>query len=118
MGLFQMNARELYDRADSISENAFFKILGRGIMVVVGPAAIGMMGWVGNALWDMKAEQAKMTGEMNVLRTTIELQMSDRYRGSDAARDFRIRDQKDVEQDRRIQSIETRLDRQVVPTPR
>lgn len=111
MGVWTMNARELTDKADSIAENAFLKLIGRVGMASAFPVLIASMTWIGSAFWTLNTEQAKLAGRIAVLTNTIELQMSGRYRDSDAARDFKARDQKDQEQDRRLDRLDAQVDR-------
>lgn len=111
MGVWTMNARELTDKADQWAENAFLKLIGRVGMASAFPVLIASMSWLGSTLWSMNAEQGKLAGRIAVLTTTIELQMSGRYRDTDAARDFRARDQKDAEQDRRLDRLDVQVDR-------
>lgn len=111
MGVFHMNARELTDKADQWAENAFLKLIGRIGMASAFPVLIASMSWLGSTLWAMNAEQARLAGKVDVLTERISTQMEDRYRASDALRDFKARDQKDAEQDRRIDRFESRVDR-------
>jgi hypothetical protein len=110
-GIWSMNARELTDKADSIAENAFLKLIGRVGMASAFPVLVTAMTWGGNTLWDMKAEQAKLSGKVDVLTERLSAQMDDRYRGSDARRDFLTVIQKNEEQDKRLDRFEVRIDR-------
>src|SRR5690606_18036645 len=118
MGILQMNARELSDAADTWAENGILKFAGRFFMTLTLPAVT----WLGITVWDISKTQteskgeisaslAQLRGEIAVLNATYKLQMEGRYRDSDAVRDFKIRDQKDTEQDRRINSLETKFER-------
>lgn len=109
MGILGMNARELTDAADTWSENGILKFAGRFFMTLTLPAVI----WLGATVWDISKNQseskgelsaalAQLRGEIAVLNVTVKTQMEGRYRDTDAARDFKVRDQKDLEQDRRI----------------
>jgi len=111
MGVWTMNARELTDKADSIAENAFLKLIGRIGMASAFPVLVLVSTWAGNTLWDMKAEQSKLAGKVDVLTERVSMQMEDRYRKSDADRDLRTRDQKDAEHDRRLDRLDQRIDR-------
>lgn len=116
MGVLQMNARELTDAADTWSENGILKFAGRFFMLLTLPAVT----WLGSTVWDISKTQseskgelsaalAQLRGEIAVLNVTVKTQMEGRYRDTDATRDFRVRDQKDTEQDRRIQENSERI---------
>lgn len=107
MGLLSMNAQQLTEKADDLSENGILKLAGRFLMLMSAPAMI----WLGTTLWAMNGEQKTLSAELKALRETISLQMSGRYRDIDAVRDFQIRDQKNIELERRIGVVETRVDR-------
>lgn len=62
-------------------EGVWFSYIGRMAAV----AALPLLAWGAVQITTLSAE-------MRVLKTTIDLQMTDRYRGSDAMRDFRVRD--------------------------
>lgn len=61
-------------------------------------------------LVELTAEISATRTEINGLRTELNSRTDDRYRASDAARDFRLRDQKDIELERRLQALETHGD--------
>lgn len=111
MGVWAMNARELTDKADQWAENAFLKLIGRIGMASAFPVLIASMTWLGSTLWALNTEQAKLAARLDVLTERIGQQLNDRYSGSDATRDKALREQKDAEQDRRIDRIERRIDR-------
>lgn len=118
MGAWSMNAQQITDAADTIAENAFLKLIGRAGMVAALPVVLAGGTWLGNTLWTLNGEQARLSGQIAVLTSRIELQMSDRYRGADADRDFKLRDQKVIDLERRVTSIEARLETRIrrVPT--
>lgn len=111
MRVWAMNARELTDKADSIAENAFLKLIGRVGMASAFPVLVASMTWLGSTLWSLNAEQSKLAGKVDVLTERLSISMDDRYRGSDARKDFRAVEQKNEEQDKRLDRFELRLDR-------
>jgi hypothetical protein len=108
MGVWSMTGEQLTNKADQIAENAFLKLIGRIGMASAFPVLIASMTWLGSTLWALNAELSKQSGRIDVLTERIGLTMDDRYKASDARRDFLLRDQKDVEQDRRLQRLEER----------
>lgn len=113
MGVWSMTGEQLTDKADRIAENAFLKLTGRLGMASAFPVLIASMSWLGSTLWHLNAEQAKLTGRIDVLTDILTGNTGDRYRSSDALRDFKLRDQKDAEQDRRIEDILREIQRVV-----
>lgn len=109
MGVWSMTGEQLTSKADQIAENAFLKLVGRVGMAAAFPVLIASMSWLGSTLWALNAEQAKLSARMDVLTEQIKSNMEDRYRSGDAVRDFRLRDQKDLEQDRRINELIQRM---------
>lgn len=107
MGVWSMNAKQLAHAADDVSENGMLKLAGRLMMIVAGPAAV----WLGVTLWTMYGEQTKLTVKLDNLTTQISELLRTQYRDSDATRDLKQRDQKDIEQDRRLSGAELRIDR-------
>jgi len=107
MGVWAMNAKQLAEAADDVSENGMLKLAGRLMMLIAGPAAI----WLGVTLWTMYGEQTKLTVKLDNLTTQIGELLRTQYRDSDALRDLKQRDQKDIEQDRRLGGVEVRMDR-------
>lgn len=104
-GVWSMTGEQLTNKAERFAENAFLKLIGRVGMASAFPVLIASMTWLGSTLWSLNADQAKLTARIDVLTERIEGNMSDRYRSTDALRDFKLRDQKDAEQDRRIEDI-------------
>lgn len=101
-----MNTREITDRADVLAENGVLKLLGRVAMAASAPAII----WLGVTLWDISREQGRLQGKLDLLVERIDRASEDRYRAGDAIRDFKLRDQKDRQQDLRIDRNERRID--------
>lgn len=106
-----MNTHDISETADRWAENSVLKLLGRAFMALFIPVIGGATIWLGTTMWDMSREQARLFGKIELLTERVETTMDDRYRASDANRDFARRDQKDAEQDRRIMRNETRMDR-------
>ena len=111
MGILQMNARELTDRADQLSENGILKLIGRWGMTITLPMVSGSLLWLGNVLWDMKAEQARLSGQIALLAQQITQLSESKYTANDANRDAKAQIIEDNEQDRRIGALETKFER-------
>lgn len=107
MGVWAMNAKQLAEAAEDVSENGMLKLAGRLMMLISGPAAV----WLGVTLWTMYGEQTKLTVKLDNLTSQIGELVRTQYRDSDASRDLKQRDQKDIEQDRRLGGVELRVDR-------
>ena len=71
------------DIAEKAAANAWFTIVGRSAMV----ATLGVTAWLVQG-------QISVQTDLKVLTNTVSLNMSDRYRGDDARRDFQLRDLK------------------------
>lgn len=67
--------------AERIVTNVWFTLLGRAAAL----AALPLLAYMGKIILDVQ-------GDVRVLNATIGFSMSDRYRGSDAARDLKLRD--------------------------
>lgn len=67
--------------AERLASNVWFMLIGRAAAIAVLP----LLAYLGKAVLDMQ-------GDVRVLNATIGFSMGDRYRGSDAARDFKLRD--------------------------
>lgn len=77
--------------------------IGLPLFIYIGGGAL-------NAITDLKDKQATMSAQLQVLQATISLQMTDRYRGDDARRDFQLRDIRiDANKDR-IERLERKLE--------
>lgn len=98
----------LSHKADRLAENVWTRLLARVAMAVTLPLG-GWIGWQALGKLDhVAASQTEMTRSVDSLgyRVTnlegvVKVQAPD-YRAADAARDLRLRDQRDAEQDRRI----------------
>jgi len=111
MGVLQMNARELYDRADSIAENAFLKVVSRISMALAAPIVAVGITWFGNTLWTINNAQGELSGKIALLTQQITQLSEGKYTSNDANRDAKAQSIKDSEQDRRIGALETRFER-------
>lgn len=69
------------DKAERLAANAWFTNIGRAAAIT----ALPLLAYMGKMIIDVQAD-------VRVLNATISLNMSDRYRGSDALRDFKVRD--------------------------
>lgn len=106
-----MNARELYDRADQIAENAFLKMVSRVSMALAAPIVAVGITWFGNTLWTINSAQAELSGKFALLAQQIAQLSEGKYTVNDANRDAKAQLVKDNEQDRRISSIEAKIER-------
>lgn len=91
--VWDMNAAQLYRRADDIAENAFLKLIGRIGMALVAPVFVVSISWLGTTIWQMNTNAALLTGKVDVLSERITDQL--------IATSQRVTDQ-----DRRIQRLE------------
>lgn len=90
-----------------------------GGTAVLGAVAIGFIAVSSlNKLDSLERGQAASTTAVSVLderlarmQKSLDSLALTAYSATDALRDFRLRDQKDMEQDRRIGSAETRIDK-------
>lgn len=105
-----MNARELYDRADQISENAFLKMVSRISMALAAPIVAVGITWFGNTLWTINNSQGEMKGQINLLAQQVSQISEGKYTANDASRDAKAQTVKDNEQDRRILTLESRVE--------
>lgn len=69
------------DKAEKLAANAWFTNIGRAAAI----AALPLLAYMGKMIIDVQSD-------VRVLNATITLGMGDRYRASDAARDFKLRD--------------------------
>lgn len=106
-----MNARELYDRADSIAENAFLKLVSRISMGLAAPIVAVGITWFGNTLWTINNSQGELGGKIALLAQQIAQLSEGKYTVNDANRDAKAQTVKDNEQDRRLNALETRFER-------
>ena len=73
------------DIADKAAANAWFTIVGRGVMILTPIVVVPLLGWVGTNL-------IALNTKVEVLGNTVSFAMTDHYRADDARRDFQIRD--------------------------
>lgn len=78
-------------KVEQLATNVWFLLFGRAAAVV----ALPLIAYLGKTVLDMQSD-------VRVLNATIGFSMGDRYRGSDAARDLKLRDLE-------IDTIKTRL---------
>ncbi len=71
--------------AEKAASNAWFTIVGRGIMILTPVIVVPLLGWVGQSL-------IALNTKVEVLGNTVSFAMTDRYRADDARRDFQLRD--------------------------
>lgn len=106
-----MNARELYDRADQIAENAFLKIVSRISMALAAPIVAVGITWFGNTLWNINTAQGELSGKFALLAQQIAQLSEGKYTVNDANRDAKAQLVKDTEQDRRLNNLEAKFER-------
>lgn len=110
-GVWSMNAGELFDRADQIAENAFLKLISRISMALAAPIVAVGITWFGNTLWTINNSQGEMKGQIALLAQQVTQISEGKYTSGDAARDSKAQTVKDNEQDRRLTTIENRVER-------
>ena len=71
--------------AEKAASNAWFTIVGRGIMILTPVIVVPLLGWVGQSL-------IALNTKVEVLGNTVNFAMTDRYRADEARRDFQLRD--------------------------
>lgn len=113
MGVLRMNARELFDKADEIAENAFLKLVSRISMALAAPIVAVGITWFGNTLWTINNSQGEMKGQINLLAQQVGQISEGKYTANDASRDAKAQTVKDNEQDRRLTTLENRLERAI-----
>lgn len=101
------NGNRLAELARQASENVYFKVFAQGAMALVVPTLI----WCAGALWDLNTNQAKLGGRLDGIQIRIDANMDNRYRSTDAERDFRLRDQLISFLKDKIDQTERKLDR-------
>lgn len=109
MGVLDMNAQQLTDRADQLAENAFLKLVARLSMALAAPIVAVGITWFGNTLWSINAIQGEMQGQIKLLSQRLDDAVTGKYTANDASRDAKAQAIKDSEQDRRINVLEQRL---------
>jgi len=108
------------DQVSRVAENAYLRLISRLAMVLFG--VIGSVGLpLVVSVWNKSVAQiealsdkfhteelaiVKLEATVAGLNDTLKLLSVDPYHGSDAVRDFRLRDLKDQEQDRRLEKLE------------
>lgn len=97
-----MNTQVLMSQADKIAENSLLKLVGRVGMAASLPILLVGMSWLGNTLWSLNAEQAKLGGRIDVLAGLMTERTADRYTQQDARRDLQLLESRNAEQDRRL----------------
>lgn len=117
MGVLNMNASELFDKADEIAENAFLKLISRLSMALAAPIVAVGITWFGNTLWTINNSQGEMKGQINLLAQQVGQISEGKYTANDASRDAKAQTVKDNEQDRRLTALENRVER-LLPVPR
>lgn len=75
--------------AKTAADSGYFRLVAQAAMTLAAPTLI----WTASALWDISKQQSALTGRIDGLQIRIEAQMDNRYRATDAERDFRLRDQ-------------------------
>ncbi len=109
MGVLDMNARDLSDKADQIAENAFLKLTSRISMAMAAPVVLIGITWFGSTLWTINNSQGELKGQVGLLSQQVSQISEGRYTANDAARDAKTQTVKDSEQDRRINTLENRV---------
>lgn len=67
---------------------------------------IGLLGWFGIGMVELQKDVAVLNAEVTAVKTTLVQGTNDRYRGSDAARDFAAINTRIDRNDRRIDHLE------------
>ena len=105
------NGGRLNALAKTVAESSYFRLIAQVAMTLAAPTLI----WTASALWDINRQTAALTGRIDGLQIRIESQMDNRYRATDAERDFRLRDRligflKDRvdQQEKRVDMLERR----------
>ena len=96
-----MENGRLANLAKGVAENAYLRVFSQLAMTVAAPTLV----WTASALWDLNRQQAIVSGRIDGVQIRIESMMDNRYRSTDAERDFRLRDQI-------ITFLKDRIDRQ------
>lgn len=105
-------------RGSSIMLNGIAAKALAGLASLMLPLGLAGIWWVieGNTavrlqLVQMTAEVSALRAEINNIRSDMNTRTDDRYRASDAGRDFRLRDAKDAELERRLSTLENRKEK-------
>lgn len=95
-----MTPREAVEAA---ADNALFKVATRAIMALGLPMALSFLGWLAVSTAALKEDMAVVKVQMSGLKE----QMTLTYTAVAAAGDNALRNQRDAEQDRRIEALES-----------
>jgi len=109
------------EEVQKVANNVYLTVISRFAMLFASVIALPVGGYLGVALISridtlvdnqQKAAiiVARFEDKFASLESAIADATADRYRAADAARDLRLRDQKDAEQDRVNQQQDKRLD--------
>lgn len=83
-------------KVERVADDVWFRLAARASMLILGFVGLPMIIYIGggalNTIEALKKEQIATTISLRVLEVTIQSQMTDRYKGDDARRDFLIRD--------------------------
>lgn len=85
-------------KVDKLASNAVFTVAGRAAMIL----ALPVLAFMGRTLIEIQIE-------VSVLKATVEAQMTDRYRATDAVRDLRATQLQLDNLNRRIEVIERQV---------
>ena len=107
---------QTYNKADEIAENAFLKLISRLSMALAAPIVAVGITWFGNTLWTINNSQGEMKGQINLLAQQVGQISEGKYTANDASRDAKAQTVKDGEQDRRLTTLENRVER-LLPVP-
>lgn len=83
--------------------------LERHLQTLISVAALALLSWNFMQVQELSVSVARMTEQIVTLRAQTEAAMIDRYRGSDAAKDFAVRDQRLAEQGYQIREMGGRM---------
>lgn len=86
------------NKVEKLASNALFTVAGRAAMII----ALPIMAFMGKTLIEIQIE-------VSVLKATVESQMNDRYRGTDAVRDQRVMQLQIDDAKRRIEVLERQV---------
>jgi hypothetical protein len=111
MGVFSMNAKQLYDHADNIANNPFLRLIGTFSMSLATPIVAVGITWGGNTLWNINNATVELKGQVVLLSTQLASAVKDRYTANDATKDAKAQTILDAEQTRRLNSLDARVDR-------
>lgn len=90
----------------SDEENGFR--LEQHVGTIMQAAVLGLLAWSLNTTVAMRTEVGVLQAQVASIQTTINQGTNDRYRGSDAARDFMARDREISRLEDRVTKLEAR----------